>query len=114
MSSIERLSAYPRSEPSLGATLERTIDLAQRVAKDELRLLQLESHERIHEVFRRGAWLALGAVCLVVAWIAGWAAAVVALAEYFSLEVRFAMLALAQLGLGFALLWHGLRNRDES
>lgn len=105
-------TTYPRIEPSLGATLGRAIDLAQRVAADELRLLQLESQERVGGVLRRGAWIALGTLCLLVAWIGGWAAAFVALGERFSLEERLALLALAQLVVGAALLWAGLRSRD--
>ena len=40
-----------------------------RSTADELRLLQLESQERVGGVLRRGAWIALGTLCLLVAWI---------------------------------------------
>jgi hypothetical protein len=40
----------PRIDPSLGATLGRTIDLVQQVATDELRMLQLDSQEAISQL----------------------------------------------------------------
>lgn len=101
---------YARIEPSLGETLGRAIGLAQRVAVDELRLLQLETQERIQTGARRGAWIALGATCLALAWIAGWAAAVAALAASFPLEIRLAMVAGAHLLIGAILLTAGLRK----
>lgn len=101
---------YQRIEPSFGDTLGRAIDLAQRVAADELRLLQLESHERIHAFAQRGAWIACGTACLMLAWIAGWAAAVAALAGSFPLETRLAMVAGAHFLLGTGLVTAGLRK----
>ncbi len=100
--------------PSLGAALERAIDLARQVATDEVRLLQIESHERLDDALRRGAWIGFAALCLSVAWVGAWAAAVVALEDRFSLEARLAMLAIAQGGLGAALLARGLRRRMDS
>ena len=97
--------------PSLGATLGRAIDLAQQVATDEVRLLQIGSHERLDDAMRRGAWLASGALCLAIAWIGAWAAAFVALEGRFSLEARLAMLAGSQLLVGAALLARGLHRR---
>ena len=84
--------------PSLGATLGRTIDLAQQVATDELRLLQLDSQDRVSDAMRRGVWIGFGALCLAVAWVVAWAAAVVALEDRFSLEARLAMLAICAIG----------------
>lgn len=104
----------PSNAPSLGVTLERTIDLAQRVASDELRLLQLDSQDRVGDAMRAGVWIGLGAVCLAVAWVAGWTAAVVALEDRFSLEARLAMLAALQLVLGAALMRIGLRSRPAA
>lgn len=103
---------HPRFEASLGVTLGRAMDLAQRVAADELRLLQLESQERAGHALRRAAWMGLGATCLLVAWAAAWAAGFVALEDVFALEQRLALLALAQLGVGFLLLRAGMRRRD--
>lgn len=103
-----------QSPASFGTTLGRAVDLAQRVAADELRLLQLESYERIQSVMRRGAWIAFGAVCVLIAWIGGWVAIVVGLAERIpQLEVRLAILALAHLVFGAGLLWAGLRARED-
>ena len=99
---------------SLGATLGRAIDLAQQVATDEVRLLQIESQERLDDAMRRGAWIAFAALCFAIAWIGAWAAAVVALEGRFSLEARLAMVAGSQFLLGAALLAHGLRRRAEA
>jgi hypothetical protein len=97
--------------PSLSVTLGRTIDLAQQVATDELRLWQLELNDRIGDAMRRGVWIGMGAVCLAIAWVAAWAVAVVALEARFSLEARLAILAISQLALGAILVWFGLRRR---
>ena len=104
----------PPTAPSLGAALGHTIDLAQQVATDELRLLQLESQERVGDAMHRGMWIGFGALCLAVAWVAAWAAAVVALEGRFSLEARLAMLAIAQLAIGAALLGFGRRSRSKT
>lgn len=97
---------------SLATSLGRTIELAQQVAADEIRLLQLDSQERLLDALRRGAWIGFGALCLGVAWIAVWAAAVVALEDRFSLEARLAMVAISQFLLGAGLVAHGsLRRR---
>ena len=102
--------AYWPIRRSLGATLGRAIDLAQQVATDEVRLLQLESREHIDEAMRRGAWITVGALCLAVAWISAWAAAFVALEDRVSPVSRLAMLAIAQFLLGAALFARGLRR----
>jgi len=96
---------------SLGATLGRTIDLAQQVATDELRLFQLEAHDRVSNAIRRGAWIGFGTLCLAVAWVVAWAAVLVALEDRFSLEARLAMLAISQFALGTVLVGFGLRSR---
>jgi len=96
--------------PSWSVALGRTLDLAQQVATDEVRLLQLEIMDRVSEVMRRGMWIGLGALCLAVAWVAVWVAVVVALEERFSLEQRLAMLAISQIALGAALIGFALRQ----
>ena len=111
---VERSIPISHRAPSFGASVGLTLDLAQRVAADELRLLQLESQERIASVARRGAWLAFGALCLLIAWVGLLAAAVVALEGRFSLELRLLGMALSQLLLGAVLVAYGLRDRSGS
>ena len=101
----------PPTAPSLGDALGHTIDLAQRVATDELRLLQLESQERVSDAMHRGMWIGFGALCLAIAWVAAWAAAVVALEDWFSLEARLAMLAITQFAVGTTLVGFARRRR---
>ena len=98
-------------EPPLGVALGRTLDLAQQVATDEIRLLQLETLDRVSEVMRRGMWIGSGALCLAVAWVAAWVAVVVALERWFPLEQRLALLVISQIALGSALIGFALRNR---
>jgi hypothetical protein len=104
-------SVQPPISPSLGVTLGRTLDLAQRVAIDRLRLWQLELRARESGAARCGAAIGFGALCLAVAWVAAWAAALVALEPWLSLETRLVMLATAQLALGAFSVWAGLRSR---
>ena len=101
----------PRIDPSLGATLGRTIDLVQQVATDELRMLQLDSQDRVSDGMHRAAWIGFGAVCLVFARFVAWAAAVVALEHWLPLEVGLAMLAISQLAIGTVLVGYAPRSR---
>ena len=107
-------SVHQPIKASLGATLGRTVDLAQQVATDELRLLQLDSQDRVSDAMRGGVWIGFGALCLAVAWVVAWAAAVVALEGRFSLEARLAMLAVSQFALGAVLVGLGLRSRSAA
>jgi len=102
-----------RTEATLGATLARTLDLAQRVATDELRLLQVESERRVEAIARRGAWFGFGALCLLLAWLALAAAAVVALEPVLPLAARLGLLAASQAALGVTFVWIGLRARGD-
>jgi hypothetical protein len=104
-------SSVDQIAPPLAVSLERTIDLAQQVALDEFRLWQLELQERLSDGVRRGVAIGFGALCLIVAWVVAWAAAVVALEPWFSLEARLLMLAVSQLLLGAVAIWFGLRSR---
>jgi Putative Actinobacterial Holin-X, holin superfamily III len=97
-------------EPSLGTSLGRALELAQRVAGDELRLLQLESQEFVRGTLLRSVWIGVGLFCLMIAWLALLAAAVVALEPRLSLEARLALLALFQGAAGGALVAWGARG----
>jgi hypothetical protein len=92
--------------PSFG----RAIDLAQRVAVDELRLLQLETREQMERWLRRTLWVAAGVLSLALAWLALVAAAVVALEGRMPLEVRLGLVAGCQAVLGAALVGLGVRG----
>jgi hypothetical protein len=100
----------PLGSPSLSATLGLAADLAQQVAADEVRLLKIESQEHLNAAIHRSAWLGSAALCLGVAWIGAWSAALVALEDHFSLEARLVMLAVAQCLFGAVLLARGLRR----
>jgi len=99
--------------PSLGTSLGRAFELAQRVAGDEVRLLQLESHDFLRGTLRRSIWIGVGLFCLMVAWLGLLAAAVIALEPRFSLEVRLALLALLQAAAGAALVAWGARGGER-
>jgi hypothetical protein len=106
----DRLTLEPRP-PSLAESIGRALDLAQSLAIDELRLLQVESQERLQEIARRGVWIAAGIFCLVLAWVGLLSALVVALEERLPLETRLGVVAGSQLVLGVVLLVSGLRRR---
>ena len=111
------MSAQPRRltqiEPPLGASLERAIELGRRVALDEFELIKIDTSDRLKRGLRRGVWLGVGAVGLLLAWLAICASLVVALEPYLALEARLALLAACQLvlaGVGFVL---ALRPRER-
>ncbi|HXK21356.1 MAG TPA: phage holin family protein [Myxococcota bacterium] len=88
------------------ASLSHTFELAQRVAKDRLRLLNLDLEARASSVVRRSTFISVGALCLLLAWIGLLGAAVFGLAERIALPLSLLAVALSQLVLGVALiLW---------
>jgi len=98
-------------EPSLGPALERVIDLSQRVVVDRIELLQVESQDWLVRAGRRAGLVSLGAMSLLVAWIALLAAGVVALDGYLPLGVRLVLAAGVEMLVGVALLcWGTLRS----
>ncbi len=90
--------------------LARALELAQRVAVDELRLLQLETREQMERSLRRELWIAAGVFSLALTWLILLAAVVVALEGRVSLEARLGLLAGSQAVLGAALIAFGLRG----
>ena len=106
----DRNAMIRQNEPSLVETAQHALDLARRVAVDELRLLQMESLERIESTARRSGWVLFGAVCLLIAWVALLATAVVMLEGRVSLELRLLGVAASQLVIGAGLLAYGLRG----
>ena len=101
-----------RIEPPLGDSFERAIELARRVAVDELELIKIDARDRIRRGVRRGIWLGIAALGLLIAWLAVLASAVVALQPYLALEARLALLAASQLVIGGIALVLALRS-DE-
>jgi len=88
------------------ASLSHTLELAQRVARDRLRLLKLDLEERASSVVRRSTLISVGALCLLLAWIGLLGAAVLGLAQQIALPLSLLVVALSQLVLGAALiLW---------
>jgi hypothetical protein len=91
--------------------IAHTIELAQRVAIDRLRIFQLDLEERAREVLRRSTWIGVGIFCLLAAWVGLLAAAVFALAEWIPMAASLLAVAASQLFLGAgAILW-GRRAR---
>jgi hypothetical protein len=103
-------SMAPSAVPPLSSSLARALEIAQQLAADELRLLQIESREQLHAGLRRSAWLAAGALCGAIAWVALLSAVVVALDGRFSLEARLGGLALSQALIAVVLVACGLRR----
>ena len=108
-----RHAASPPLEPGWSPSLGRALDLAQRVAADELRLLRLESRDEVERALRRAMWTTAGLLCLGIAWLCVLAAGVVALEGRLSLEARLVLLAASQAVLGAAMLGLGQRTRGE-
>jgi len=100
----------PSAVPPLASSLARALEIAQQLAADELRLLQVESREQLQAVLQRCVWLAAGAICGVIGWIALLTAVVVALDGRFSLEARLGGLALSQALIAAVLIARGGRR----
>ncbi len=107
MHSIERrheaVPALP-SEPSVGAALERVIDLSQEVVVDRIELLQVESQARLLAFARRAAGLGIATFVLLLAWVLLAAAVVAALANRLPLEGALAIVAAVHAAVGGAAL----------
>jgi len=97
----ERIVAPVRPDD---VSLSHTLELAQRVAKDRLRLLKLELEERAGAVVRRSTLISVGALCLLLAWIGLLGAAVLGLAARIPLPLSLLAVALSQLVLGVVLI----------
>ena len=95
---------------SEATSLGRALDLAQRVAVDELRLLQLETREQVERSLWRALRVAAGVFSLALAWLALVAAAVVALKGRMPLEARLGLVAGCQAVLGAMLVGLGTRG----
>lgn len=101
---------HASSEPSIA----HTIDLAQRVAIDRLRIFQLDVEERVRTALLRSTWIGVGVFCLLAAWLGLLAAAVFALAERMPLHTSLLLVATSQLLIGGgAILW-GRRARSQT
>ena len=97
-----------RIEPSLGPALERVIDLSQRVVVNRIELVQVESQDWLVRATRRAGLVTLGAISLLVAWLALLTAGVVALDGYLPLGVRLILAAGVEVLVGAALLCWGM------
>jgi hypothetical protein len=108
---VDYTPAYHPVEPALGDSLARAFRVARGMALDELQLLQLEVQDRARRALWRGLFLGLGAVCLLLAWLALLAAAVVWLDGLLALEARLALLAASQAVIGAGAVAIALRAR---
>ena len=95
-------------------SVRRTLELAQRVAKDRLRLLKLELEERASSVVRRSTLISVGALCLLLAWIGLLGAAVLGLAQRIPLPLSLLAVALSQLVLGLGLILLARRQGERA
>jgi hypothetical protein len=98
-----RAMTKPR-QPSLSGLIGRSVDLAQKVAVDELRLLRAESREYTKGILLRGAVAVVASVCFLFAWIALCATVVVVLEPQLVLSARLGLVAGAHVLIGVALL----------
>jgi hypothetical protein len=73
-------------EASIGDAFSRVVDLSQRVAVDQIQVIQVEAEERLAAVGRRVAVASAGAACLAASWLALVVALVVVLSNQFPLE----------------------------
>lgn len=97
-------------EQSLGRLVGRAVDLAQRVAIDEVRLLKIESRDELLSLGLRAAGMTIGAFCFALAWLALWSAVVVWLETSLSLTARLGVVGAAHVVLGGVLLAWSLRG----
>jgi hypothetical protein len=101
-------------EPLLGASLDRVVDLSQRVLADRLDLFQLESRGWVEEAARSMGLFALGALNLSVGWLALLAAAVVAFDGILPLGPRLAIAGSVQVLVGASIVGWAARRRPRS
>lgn len=105
MQAKEQIRAVSKArQPSLTGLIGRSVDLAQKVAVDELRLLRAESREYTKGILLRGAVAVVAALCFLFAWIALCATVVVVLEPQLFLSARLGLVAGAHLVIGIALI----------
>jgi hypothetical protein len=105
MQAKEHVRAVSKArQPSLTGLLGRSVDLAQKVAVDELRLLRAESREYTKGILLRGAVAVVAAVCFLFAWIALCATVVVLLEPQLFLAARLGLIAGVHLVIAIALI----------
>lgn len=114
MQAKERIRAVSKArEPSLGGLLGRSVDLAQKVAVDEFRLLRIESRENTKSFLLRGAIAFVAGLCFLLAWVALCATVVVLLEPQITLAGRLGLIAGAHLVIGVALIVWARRDAES-
>jgi hypothetical protein len=107
----EHSAALRRVDIAPDPSVAHAIDLAQRIAVGRLRLLQLDLEKRAQSALQRSAWIGLGGLCLLLAWLGLLGAAVAALDTRLPLQTSLLLVSLFQLLIGAGLIAWGRRLR---
>ena len=103
-SPLGRVEVERGFEASLGDAFSRVMDLSQRVAVDQIQVIQVEAEERLAAAARRAVVAIIGAACLAVSWLALVGVVVWVLSDPFPLEACLLGVAGVHAFLGLALL----------
>ena len=102
--------ATPVANGSFVSGLFRVFEAGERLLVEQAELFRLDSREKLGSFAARFGLGAIGAICVLTAWLGLLAAAVVQFDQTLTLGGRLALAALAQLALGVALIAAARRN----